>query len=35
MILSQVKCYYFLGQLNIDKMIKDNFEVAFTDPIKI
>jgi hypothetical protein len=35
MILSQVKCYYFLGQLHIDYMIKDNFEAAFNDPIRI
>lgn len=35
MILAQVKCYYFIGQLNIDYMIKDNLEVAFTDPTRI
>lgn len=35
MILSQVKCYYFLGQLHIDYMIKDNLEVAFADPVRI
>lgn len=34
-ILAQVKCYYFLAQIHIDLMIKENFEVAFAQPVRI
>lgn len=34
-IISQAKCYYFLAQIHIDEMLKDNFEVAFAEPIRI
>ena len=32
MILAQVKCLYFLGQLHIDYLVKENYEVAFLNP---
>ena len=35
MILVQVKCYYFFAYIHVDVMGKQNFEVAFAQPISI
>lgn len=35
MVVTQSKCYYFLAQIHIDQLLRDNFEVAFADAIPI
>jgi hypothetical protein len=35
MILIQVECYYILAQITIDGLIKENFEIAFEEPLRI
>ena len=35
MLVTQSKCYYFLAQIHTDQMIRDNYEVAFSDPTLI
>lgn len=35
MILAQVECYYRMAQMIIDNLIKDNFEIPFSDPIRV
>lgn len=34
MILAQVECFYRIAQITIDNLLKDNFEIAFADPIR-
>lgn len=35
MVLAQVQCYYMMAQITIDQLIKDNFAIAFSDPVRI
>lgn len=35
MIVAQSKCYYFLAQIHIDQLVRDNFEVAFQEATQV
>ena len=35
MILQQIECYYILSQCYTESLLRDGYETAFQDPIKI
>ena len=35
MILIQAECFFRMAQILIDNLIKENYEIAFADPVKV